>query len=908
MKNKTLILFVLKAMIALGASIETNNTLYYSNVSNGDDVKVTTTDAQGTAPLKGFGVYMNNRTYHLNNAEVNTSGSQSDAIRTNGGNNYFNANNLKIDAVGTHADAVNMASTNSNIKYTDLLLVKNSSILNSKSGVAVRANNYFNENSKTVVILSGASIINNTYTSNASNTTDTQGYAVYAGNRNTDTNNLGTFDILSGKNNNTKGKAYVFIGDNSQIKSSAVKGHSVYANKGGTIQLGNNAEIYAYGKDAYAIFASTEQQGTYTDNIRPGKVYFEGGALLRAENSANVIQAKGKDSVIMSGYLNVPIIGDSYSAGQDINISDNIITPSSGKFDIIGNISAIEGGTVFLDMTNNSKLIGSTGIDNNSKIDLNFSGPESIWMINKDSSLNIVTLADGAVLTPFRNSPAESTSYTLKGTVNNYGGIIELSSANENSFDTFTIDGNYNGNNGYIIFDTELHDDESKTDKLIITGDTSGTTKIKINNAGGHGKETINGIELISVAGNSAGEFEKDGRIVAGAYEYFLNRGNGSTTNEKNWYLNNYFIIPPVDPPVDPIDPEDPADPIGPKDPSDIPVNPIGPHVNPPVIPTKVYRPEFGSYLANNAAVNSLFVHNLYDRLGDVQYTDTLDKEKVTSIWIRNMGSYKTFKDSSGQLNTHGESFTVQVGSDIAQWSTNRLDRFHLGIMGGYGFNHNSTNSKISDYNSKGKSEGYNAGIYGTWFSNNEDRSGMYIDSWLMYSWFDNEVKGENIEKEKYTSKGITTSIESGYTFKVDNDSDKRTFFVQPKAQVIYMGVGTKDHVESNGTVIKFSGDGNIQTRLGVRIYTSDFNSKNREEKVFQPFAEANWIHNQKDFGITMDEVNNKQNGTKDLGEAKIGTEIKLNQNFDVWGNMAYQWGKNQYKDTFYTLGVKYRF
>ena len=121
------------------------------------------------------------------------------------------------------------------------------------------------------------------------------------------------------------------------------------------------------------------------------------------------------------------------------------------------------------------------------------------------------------------------------------------------------------------------------------------------------------------------------------------------------------------------------------------------------------------------------------------------------------------------------------------------------------------------------------------------------------------------------------------------------------------MGVKTKDHTESNGTVVEFSGDGNIQTRLGTRIYTSDFNSGEAGKKVFQPFAEATWIHNQKDFGVSMDGVYNEVD-TKDLGEVKLGTEIKLNQNFDTWMYLGHQWGKNQYADTSFNLGLKYRF
>ena len=902
MRKRIPISYFVTSLISLGATVNTNNTLYYSTVSKNDDVVVTTTDSQGTAPLKGFGVYMNNGYYYLNNADITTSGSQSDAIRTNGGSNYFYVNNLKVTALGTHADAINMASTNSNIKYTDLIFAKENSELSSSSGVTVRVNNYFNENSKSIAILSDNALLTNTFTSNATNSSDTQGYTVYAGNRDKDINNLGMLDVLAGKNNNTKGKSYIFIGEDSVIESNAKKGHAVYANKGGTIQLGDNVEINAKGIDAYAIFASTEKQGTYADNIRPGKVYLEGGATLRAENSANVIQAKGNDSVIMSGYLDVPVIDSTYARGGDININDSVINPSSGVFDIKGNISAIEGGYVFLDMDDSSTFVGSTEIDsgNNSRIDLQISGPNSVWEMDKDSTLSSVTLSDEAVLSLYRTSGSTPVSYTLGGTVNNYGGIINLSSAG-NSFDTFTIDGNYNGNDGYIIFDTQLHDDSSGTDKLVITGDTSGNTKVKVNNIGGTGAKTLDGIELISVGGNSSGNFEKADRIVAGAYEYFLKRGNGGTTDTKNWYLTNSLI--PVIPPVIPVVP--PAPPIIPDD------DPANEEEETPIKPaddTKVYRPESGSYLANNETVNNLFVHSLYDRLGDPQYTDVLSNNgDVTSMWIRNIGGYNTFKDSSKQLNTHGKTYILQLGSDIAQWSSDGLNRYHLGIMGGYGFNHNSTSSKITDYTSKGKSDGYNVGVYGTWFSNNEDRSGFYADSWLTYSWFDNEVHGEYLDKEKYSSKGITASLESGYTFRVDNDSEKKTFFVQPRAQVIYMGVKTKDHTESNGTVVEFSGDGNIQTRLGTRIYTSDFNSGEAGKKVFQPFAEATWIHNQKDFGVSMDGVYNEVD-TKDLGEVKLGTEIKLNQNFDTWMYLGHQWGKNQYADTSFNLGLKYRF
>lgn len=361
-------------------------------------------------------------------------------------------------------------------------------------------------------------------------------------------------------------------------------------------------------------------------------------------------------------------------------------------------------------------------------------------------------------------------------------------------------------------------------------------------------------------------------------------------------------IIPP---PVTPPDPEEPLDPIDPEilDP------PLGPEL--PNVIEPIYRPESGSYLANARAVNSLFIHTLHDRLGETQYTDALKNgEQVSSIWVRNVGGYGTFRDGSNQLKTRNKKNVIQVGGDIADWSSNENNRYHLGIMAGYGFNHSKTESNKTSYTSKGETEGFNLGVYGTYYANENDKSGFYADTWLTYSWFDNEVRGDELEKEKYKSQGITASLESGYSFKIkSDDSDRKTYYIQPKAQIIYMGVDTDDHTEANGTKVETKGDGNIQTRIGARVYVNHFNPADRDNsKEIQPFVEANWIHNSKDVNVSMDDINNKIKGTKDIGEVKVGTEVKLNPSFNVWGNVSHQWGGSGYRDTKVTLGIKYSF
>ncbi|EHK0946688.1 TPA: autotransporter outer membrane beta-barrel domain-containing protein [Citrobacter farmeri] len=103
------------------------------------------------------------------------------------------------------------------------------------------------------------------------------------------------------------------------------------------------------------------------------------------------------------------------------------------------------------------------------------------------------------------------------------------------------------------------------------------------------GAQTVEGIEIVNVAGTSDGTFEKESRIVAGAYDYDVVR-RGS-----NWYLSSAME------PADPTDPVDQTEPNGPSDPG-VPASPETPQT--PVHPggPSQIRPEFGSYLANDLA------------------------------------------------------------------------------------------------------------------------------------------------------------------------------------------------------------------------------------------------------------------------------------------------------------------
>lgn len=515
-----------------------------------------------------------------------------------------------------------------------------------------------------------------------------------------------------------------------------------------------------------------------------------------------------------------------------------------------------------------------------------------------DSSLTNAMLTDHAsgassTVTLNRSTWAMKANSDITHLTANHS-LVDLRGSGQ--FNTLTVAGNYAGNNSTLVMNTALGDDDSQTDKLVVSGDTSGITNVLIHNAGGSGAKTLNGIEVIEVGGQSVGEFVQSGRIVAGSYEYFLGRGNGNSSSRDNWYLTN--IMTPIDP-TDPIDPIDPVDPIVP---APKPVGPTGP---------STYRPETGSYLGNLAAANTMFNLRLHDRIGDTQYTDLLTgEEKVTSLWLRQIGGHTRFDTAQGQLQTQTNRYVVQLGGDLAQWSDDGLDRWHLGLMAGYGNAQSNTESNVSHYRSRGQVNGYSVGVYGTWYANDEEKTGSYLDSWVLYNWFKNSVTGQGLASEKYSSAGFTASVEGGYSYLMGQRQDGRSsWWLQPKAQLTWMGVQADNHTETNGTRVKGKNNGNLQTRLGMRAYIKGHNAIDDDKtREFQPFVEANWIHNSGSYGVSMNGVTSRQQGTRNLGELKAGVEGQLNQNLHLWGNVAQQVGDKGYSDTQGMVGIKYAF
>ncbi|WP_221724137.1 autotransporter outer membrane beta-barrel domain-containing protein, partial [Ochrobactrum sp. SFR4] len=115
-------------------------------------------------------------------------------------------------------------------------------------------------------------------------------------------------------------------------------------------------------------------------------------------------------------------------------------------------------------------------------------------IVNAGTIIAATQGASGVVTTTFNGVGANS--------LDNAG---LLTMRNEVTGDITVINGHYNGFGGVVAIDTVLGDDLSATDKLVINGDTSGSSRVQVVNVGGTGAPTVEGIRIIEVGGASNG-------------------------------------------------------------------------------------------------------------------------------------------------------------------------------------------------------------------------------------------------------------------------------------------------------------------------------------------------------------------------------------------------------------------
>ncbi len=494
----------------------------------------------------------------------------------------------------------------------------------------------------------------------------------------------------------------------------------------------------------------------------------------------------------------------------------------------------------------------------------------------------------------FGDSEETGAIFTLNGDLINMGTITSGSSSSTPG-NTLYVDGDYTGNGGSLYLNTVLGDDDSATDKLVITGDASGTTDLYINGIG-DGAQTTNGIEVVDVGGVSTSDaFVLKNEVNASLYTYRLYWNE----SDNDWYLASKAQSDDDDSGGDDT-PSDGGDDGGNVTPPDDGGD--GGDVTPPddggdVAPQ--YRADIGAYMGNQWMARNLQMQTLYDREGS-QY-----RNADGSVWARFKAGKAESEAVSGNIDMDSNYSQFQLGGDILAWG-NGQQSVTVGVMASYiNADTDSTGNRGADgsqFTSSGNVDGYNLGVYATWFADAQTHSGAYVDSWYQYGFYNNSVESGDAGSESYDSTANAVSLETGYRYDIAL-SNGNTVSLTPQAQVVWQNYSADSVKDNYGTRIDGQDGGSWTTRLGLRV---DGKLYKGSRTVIQPFAEANWLHTSDDVSVSFDDATVKQDLPANRAELKVGLQADIDKQWSVRAQVAGQTGSNDFGDLNGSLNLRY--
>lgn len=582
-----------------------------------------------------------------------------------------------------------------------------------------------------------------------------------------------------------------------------------------TLQLAVDGSTIASGRGA-AIRVAADQPADFVINV-------SNGAQLHGGNG-NLLQVDSRSGSATPGASHVTFnVDDARIAG---NVSFDAATVD-GTLDVfLRNKAQIDGR--FLNVTSASIESGST------------------WLMTGDS--NVGQLALGST------------------------GTVAL--GNGSTFNTLSVD-TFDGAGGTLLFNTQLGDDSSATDKLIIKGDANGQANVRVLNAGGAGAKTDKGIELIRVGGASNAQFDLQGRAVGGQYEYFLFK---DATNG-GWYLRSELAGTPDPCVVDPTLPEcTPVDPVDPVDPID------------PIDPTPVLRPEAGAYLANQFSMDQLLRHGWRDRQGG--NTSAVDGVRG---WARVDAAQSKLSAVEDQLDLRVDRSRLQLGADIGVFDNGQG---RVGVMGTLAKSDATSRSQLTGYSARGKVNGGALGVYGNW-----SNDALYVDASVQRGQFRNRVQGEGLAEERYDSDIWQSSLEAGYLIGI-GQIGSTALSLQPELQLVYTDANTDRHEETNGTVVRSLGDSGLSGRVGLRLQGE---GRSAAGASVSPYVVANWYRDGASNGMTFDDEALKASVPRNRYELNAGARVDFRSGLSAWGGFGVMRGDHGYREATANLSMSYK-
>ncbi len=602
------------------------------------------------------------------------------------------------------------------------------------------------------------------------------------------------------------------------------------------------------------------------------------GVIMHGSDSQNHALSLSLDSAHIRGGRNAAIeINASKGAENTFNVQvANGSTLSGGD----GNLLLVR---AYRDTETTGNTLVTFDVDN-SHLDGNVTFDDSAMRGRLDVALRNNARLKGQFNNVTSASIGTGSAWTLTGS--STVGHLELGSTGRvmlgdgRTFNTLSLD-TFHGDGGTLVFNTALGDDGSQTDKVVITGDATGNAHVVVTNAGGQGAQTINGIALIDIEGQSHAEFTLQGRATGGLYEYALVKGA-----DGSWYLRSELD--------DGTGPEPPHEcvvyPELPQCEITLPVEPIDPEQPDPEQPDKpqpVLRPETGAYLANQAAMGQLLQHNARERMAAARAVEGLRTWAFT-------GHNEGRMDVTGQQTLRTSQSRLQVGADIGTFDRGQG---RVGALLTAGKAEATARSTVTGYRADARVEGGAAGLYAHWTND-----ALYLDASVQRGRFRNRVMGEGVAVERYDTGLLQTTLEAGYRFDAGHLGNL-PLHLEPQLQLTHTTARMDAHVESNGTVVERAGGNGLATRVGLRLEGEATLAKAH----LTAYLQIDGYHDARRAALSFDGETVEGGAPGSRVALRAGGQLQVGSGLAAWGELGGSQGAGNYRDVGARVGVSYR-
>ena len=649
-------------------------------------------------------------------------------------------------------------------------------------------------------------------------------------------------------------------------------------NSTGTITGGSGAGISTMENVGTAV-AINLNNGANVSATSGVAIKDDGGqaTLMMASGSklaGQVLMGNGNDEMIIKGTADIG--GATLLDGG--NGTDSTVT------DILGTAGAATNKLSFQSTT--QSLAGSlmknwqtVTVDHST---LNFTGDAALVAgtgSNSDGSLQGLVLTNGATVnSPIALAVTGDTAIDATSTLNHsLGGSITGNVSNagliywQNLNQTLTINGNYTGVAGSkLSLETYLGGDSSATDKLHVTGNTSGSTAITVRPvAGSPGAQTVNGINIVQVDGTSAaGSFTLAAPVQAGAYQYVLKQGSAVDAND--WYLNSTYNCALN---------------------NSCSVTPD----------TPIYRPGVANYVSGQTANAEQGFHQLsalHQRMGEQKSVNADGRQ----TWLR---AYHTTQDNDGETQFgYKQRITgFQIGQEILARGLGDGGTERAAIAIDYANSYAKFTDRMRTLANLSTDTGHmdaQSVALGGYYTR-MDKDGCYVDLVGQVSSL------RNVFHDSYggqaTQKGWRAALSGEVGRPVAQLGDWK---IEPQAQLIYQYTNYQGFSDSISSISGYSAT-TLRGRMGVRIFD---NVKTAAQKEIVYYGVANVIHDfNKPEAVTIGTTTVSERFDRTYGELGLGAQGWVAKSTYLYADARYQKSFGGHKDgSQFNLGLKIEF